>query len=226
MSARILIPGRKPQTKNYEAAVAAFGAAPIISTTEISIKQFDLLLLPGGGDIHPSFFNQKNTGSQNIDYELDKIQFQLLDLFIKEGKPVLGICKGMQLINIYFGGNILQTMIPDSLAVHSYKETDSYHPVFLNPYTAFPAWLTPSLFSDKQKINSAHHQCIDHLGDGLTILQYAPDFVPEAVAHLRFPILGLQWHPERLPVSGENALHPFLNCLLKAPCSKTPILPK
>lgn len=215
MKKKVLIPGRPDFTKNYEAAVTSFGALPVVSISESSAAAYDLLLLPGGGDIAPSFFNQPDIASKDLDYELDKAQFRLLDLFIKSGKSVLGICKGMQLINIYFGGNILQNMDKNHLSVHSYENGDSYHLIFFNKLSSLPEGLNPRLFPEKMQVNSAHHQCIDHLGEGLTILQYSLDYVPETIAHLTLPILGFQWHPERLCSNGKNYLHPFLHHFLK-----------
>lgn len=215
MTKKILIPGRPELTKNYETAVASYGAAPVVSFSETSIEDYELLILPGGGDIHPSFFNQANTASRNLDYELDCAQFKLLDMFINAGKPVLGICKGMQLINIYFGGNILQDMDADRLAIHSYQDADSYHLIFFNTLSPAKAKFGFSFFPRKMQVNSAHHQCIDHLGQELTTLQYSLDYVPETIAHMHLPVLGLQWHPERLFVNGKNSLHPFLHYFLK-----------
>ncbi|MBD5545198.1 MAG: C26 family cysteine hydrolase domain-containing family [Lachnospiraceae bacterium] len=215
MDKKVLIPGRPEFTKNYEAAVASYGASPIVSFSDVSAKDYELLLLPGGGDIHPSFFNQTNTASRNLDYELDQAQFKLLDRFVKAEKPVLGICKGMQLINVYFGGNILQNMNADQLAIHSYQEEDSYHLIFLNTLSSIPLKIGFPFFPGKMLVNSAHHQCIDHLGQGLTTLQYSLDYVPETIAHINLPVLGFQWHPERLDYNGKNSLHPFLHHFLK-----------
>ena len=215
MIKKILIPGRPEFTKNYEAAVASFGAIPVVSLSETSIEDYELLILPGGGDIHPSFFNQTNTASRNLDYELDRAQFKLLDMFINADKPVLGICKGMQLINVYFGGNILQDMDADQLAIHSYQDADSYHLIFFNSLSPAPSRFGFPFSPGKMQVNSAHHQCIDHLGQGLTTLQYSLDYVPETIAHMHLPVLGLQWHPERLFFEGKNSLHPFLHHFLK-----------
>lgn len=215
MTKKILIPGRPELTKNYEAAVISYGALPVVSLSEPSIEEFELLILPGGGDIHPSFFNQTNTASQNLDYELDKAQFRFLELFLKAGKPVIGICKGMQLINVYFGGNILQNMTADQLAVHAYQEEDSYHLIFFNTLSPMPLGDGRQLFPGKTQVNSAHHQCINHLGQGLTTLQYSLDYVPETIAHISLPVLGFQWHPERLFRNGKDSLGPFLHYFLR-----------
>ena len=143
---------------------------------------------------------------------------------LKAGKPVLGICKGMQLINVYFGGNIVQNMTADQLAVHSYGEEDSYHLIFFNRLSPMPLKNGSGLFPEKIQVNSAHHQCIDHLGQGLTTIQYSLDYVPETIAHISLPVLGFQWHPERLFRNGKDSLGPFLHYFLKGSCFRTFVL--
>lgn len=215
MKKKILIPGRPELTKNYESAVISYGALPVVSLSEPSVENYHLLILPGGGDIHPSFFNQTNTASRNLDYELDKAQFKFLELFLKAGKPVIGICKGMQLINVYFGGNIVQNMPDDQLAIHAYQGEDSCHLIFFNTLSARTLKINPRLFPGKIQVNSAHHQCIGHLGQGLTTIQYSLDYVPETIAHINLPVIGFQWHPERLYHNGKDSLGPFLHYFLK-----------
>ena len=95
-SAAIAIVGRADATHNYETALHRL-EIPYITT--LSVEEAALashLLLPGGGDITPAFFGQNNHGSYNIDTELDIIQLQALSFFMKQKKPILGICKGMQ----------------------------------------------------------------------------------------------------------------------------------
>ena len=94
------IVGRSKDTLNYEKALDAMGVHYLTTMDPGKLSDMDALLLPGGGDITPAFFGQKNHGSRNIDIELDIIQLQALDIFYKARKPVLGICKGMQVINV------------------------------------------------------------------------------------------------------------------------------
>ena len=186
----VLIGGIPNLTKNYENALLACGMSCHTKLNPKDLSVYGGLLLPGGGDVHPSFFWHENNGSANVDPSLDKAQFALLDAFARTGKPVLGICRGMQIINIYFGGNIIQDLTHSQ--IHPYSEGDRHHLVRNAPGSALHA-----LYGGSCMVNSAHHQSCGQIGSGLTVTQVAPDGVPEALEHERKPILGVQWHPER-----------------------------
>lgn len=187
----VAIVGRSKDTVNYENALKQLNIPSVTTLSTGEAKACRGLLLPGGGDITPAFFGQKNAGSRNIDTELDILQLQALEYAVRSGIPVLGICKGMQVINVFFGGTILQHM-PLS-ETHAYKDGDSYHDTNILPGT--PLF---SLYGSSLRVNSAHHQCVDIIGRELSIIQTAVDGTPEALCHSSLPILGVQWHPERL----------------------------
>lgn len=189
---KIAIAGRKSLTGNYIRLVRSIGATPLVTLSTGEISTCDGLILPGGGDITPAFFGELNHGSTNIDTELDILQLQALELCLRTCKPVLGICKGMQLINVGLGGTILQSLPTSQL--HKYNDGDSYHITVISDNT----WLS-SLYGTAMTVNSAHHQALGRLGNGLSIIQICPfDNCPEAISHQTLPILGVQWHPERL----------------------------
>lgn len=203
---KILIAGFREQTRNYCAAFSLLGAqAETLCGTvqELSMlladdflpnpADFDGLILPGGGDISPFFYHMENKGSRNIDSLLDSVQFSLFRAFTAAGKPVLGICKGIQLINVAFGGTLIQDLSGESLSIHAWDEGDKIH-ITKAAHGTFPA----QLYSNFPRVNSAHHQAVAAVGDGLRVAQYGPDFVIEALYHERLPILGVQWHPERM----------------------------
>ena len=101
----------------------------VIATLDVdeAIK-CDGLLLPGGGDIDPVYYGEEMNGSDEPDRELDKAQRDILDAFVKAKKPILGICRGMQLINIYFGGSLYQDL--GTRDIHTRKNgNDSIHSV-------------------------------------------------------------------------------------------------
>lgn len=203
---KIAIAGISGNTGNYHHALSQLGAVCTTLTdigstaqrnaaqrnaAQYSTAQFDALLLPGGGDIDPALFGETDHGSRSIDPVLDRQQLSMLDAFVKAGKPVLGICKGMQVINIYFGGRIIQDLPTNTL--HQYTDQDQVHPSH-----ALPGTILQKLYGRDFPVNSAHHQGIGSPGRDLFIIQYAPDDVPEAIIHKTLPILGVQWHPERM----------------------------
>ena len=189
---KIAILGRKKDTANYELFLSQNNFIPLTTLNPEEVCSCGGLLLPGGGDITPAFFGERDKGSRNIDTELDILQFQALDICVRLGLPTLGICKGMQLINIAFGGTIVQDM-PES-HLHLAPDGDVYHNTELEPDT-----LLHALYGDRAMVNSAHHQCLNRLGSNLRIIQRCcADGCPEAILHKSLPILGLQWHPERL----------------------------
>ncbi len=188
---KVVIVGRIKDTVNYEKALHTMGVSYLTTMDMGRLSEYDALLLPGGGDITPAFFGQKNQGSKNIDIELDITQLQALDLFVKWKRQVFGICKGVQIINVFFGGTIIQDL--PQAKQHAWDEKDSVH-----SSNALPGSVLSSLYGERFNINSAHHQGIGELGHDLTVIQTSDDNVIEGVIHNTLPIIGVQWHPERL----------------------------
>ncbi|MCM1193393.1 MAG: gamma-glutamyl-gamma-aminobutyrate hydrolase family protein [Butyrivibrio sp.] len=211
---KIAIAGKKAATENYVRYVADSGIEPLVTLNLGEIAGCDALILPGGGDITPAFFGERNRASRNIDTELDVLQFQAFDLCLRNKMPILGICKGMQVINVGLGGTVIQDL--PTAGFHKYNDGDQYHPTVIEK----ESWLYP-LCGGEAVINSAHHQSVGRPGAGLKIIQYCPlDRCPEAIAHESLPILGVQWHPERLDpqkatLSGGAVLACFVSLLVK-----------
>lgn len=196
---KIAILGRSKDTANYEHAFRQLGACAHTTMEIGSLHEYHALLLPGGGDINPAFFGQTNHDSRNIDTELDILQFRALELFVKLKRPVLGICKGIQIINTFFGGTLNQDL-PTSMH-HCYQNGDQYHLT-----TAPPHSFLVSLYGNTFFTNSAHHQGICLPGKNLSVIQYADDNVIEGLVHTFLPIIGVQWHPERMYASKKEAV--------------------
>jgi putative glutamine amidotransferase len=206
--------GRQGFTLNYEIFASGLPSEPVVTLNPEDIYDCNLLILPGGGDISPAFYGEVNHSSVNIDTELDILQFQALQNAIRAHIPVIGICKGMQLINVAFGGTLVQDM-PTS-DIHKYDgigKKDRRHDSVIKKDSCLY-----KLYGQKMQVNSAHHQCVGRLGTGLRAIQWCPqDDCIEAIVHEYLPILGLQWHPERLsacPFAYDAASLPSLLCSL------------
>ena len=206
---KIGIAGRKGKTTNYENACLSLGLCPCTSLSLSKLSTCDALILPGGGDITPGFYGQENRGSRSIDTELDLLQIQALEFFIRNKKPILGICKGMQLINIYFGGTLIQDL-PNS-GDHQISDGDLLHTSYMTDDCVLS-----ELYGEEFTINSNHHQAVDKLGKHLKVVQKSQDNVVEGFIHESLPIIAVQWHPERLPfIQTKKASLPG-NLLLRA----------
>lgn len=203
---RIAIVGRRKQTVNYQKALDLFSLNYEVTLSTGNLSKFDALLLPGGGDIDPELLGRPDEGSANIDRELDILQFQALELFVKSRKPVFGICKGFQLIQLYFGGHLIQDLPRPSMHPVQESGADSLHPVHSYPLASIlPKHHFPVTdFPEKVMVNSAHHQGIEKDGRNLYPFQKAEDGITEAVCHETLPILAFQWHPERMLLSPDR----------------------
>ncbi len=184
--------------KAYTRAILASGALPILlpvfkddEMMEYLIESLDGLLLAGGGDIHPKFYNQPVQAElKKVNPERDEWEFQLLKRFKETGKPILGICRGIQVINVGFGGDLYQ-----HIQNHYQKEpTDRpSHEIFIKEDTL----LHRLLRMERIMVNSFHHQAIKSLASGFLVSAYAPDNTIEAIEDPEHPfLLGVQFHPE------------------------------
>ena len=186
---------------NYYNALTALGAEVSYTDPETC----DGLVLPGGGDVDPALYGQADEGCHGIDRERDENELAVLRRFIEWKKPVLGICRGCQLINVAFGGTLHQD-IPG----HGRTDgKDHQHEVTTkDPFLC-------AIYGERFIVNSAHHQSVDKLGEGLRALQWADDGTIEAIRHETLPIFAVQWHPERLyePTKGWDLIAAWLKTI-------------
>lgn len=202
----IAIVGRNSQTENYVGALRRMGLSCHVTLNPEEASLSSHLLLPGGGDITPAFFGQTDHGSNNIDTELDILQLQALEFFLRQKKPVLGICKGLQLINVCLGGTIIQHI--DTAEAHRWKGSDQTHYVYHSGLSRTDFFY--QLYGLSAQVNSAHHQAIDKLGEDLYPVCRARDNIIEGIMHTSLPVIAVQWHPERIPDgSGDRLLQHF-----------------
>ena len=201
------------QTENYAAAFGALGAQCLEGCCMPPDLSCDALVLCGGGDVAPERYGQANRGSQPPNLELDEAELQLFAAFYTAGKPILGICRGMQLMNVALGGDLIQDLLPYAAPFHGNGEEDLVHPVRAGEGT-----LLYELYGATFAVNSSHHQAVGRLGRGLRAIAWAESGFPEAVDLPGRPLLGVQFHPERMTgkflrpdtVDGAKVLQSFL----------------
>lgn len=151
------------------------------------------LVLCGGGDLESTLFGQENCGSDPPDQARDRCELELFQAFYQAGKPVLGICRGMQVINVALGGDLIQDLEPVSKIFHGGSGRMMIHPVRAQE----GSWLH-RLHGPVFPVNSFHHQAVDHLGRGLRAVAWAESGFVEAFDCSEKPVLGVQFHPERM----------------------------
>ena len=174
----------------------------------------DGLLLTGGTDIYPGKYGKENDTSRcwKPDFKRDSIEMALIKAALNQHKPILGICRGLQLLNVYLGGS-LYIDLPvdlDTIVKHQCKNTyECYHGLNI----VEKSLLFELTGGVEGEVNSNHHQGIEQLADQLVGIAYTKDGLIESIQWKNINnkpfLLGVQWHPERMdfnnPLSGEIA---------------------
>ena len=193
--------------RTYVRALAGSGGGPVIlppyleeSTLRGIFEGLDGLILSGGGDIHPSRFGMADGGLLwRLDERRDQSELALARWALEGDLPLLAICRGVQVLNVAQGGTLVQdipTEVPHALShscIAGRPLPDIAHAVQVEPGTR----LASLVGEGRVEVNSAHHQAVASVGEGLIVAARAPDGVIEgleAPAHLF--CIGVQWHPE------------------------------
>ncbi len=184
---RILIGDRNKGLDNYIAALSHFPEAELIFLREDrkaeGLPECDALLLPGGDDIDPALFGA---------------QIALTQHYAEEKKPILGICRGAQVINVAFGGDLIQDLPEPQNSHHTWYHDENGKTMGHHHLTAIrPGTFLEELYGSRIVTNSYHHQAIGRLAAGFSVLQESDDGVIEFAAHDSLPICAVQWHPEK-----------------------------
>ena len=185
----VFIYGTCKKAKNYVIALKKAGVNAVVSTNIAKAEYCDGLLLRGGGDVYPWLFG-KNIKPQGVEFKRDIAELLLIERFYSKNLPILGVCRGMQILNVAFGGNLAN--INKRKSYHYKKDCDTFH----NVYNL--AGFTQKLYNPRFTVNSAHKQRVNLLSPQFIACALSSDNVIEAIQHKNKPIFGVQFHPERM----------------------------
>ena len=192
--------------ENYTEAIRRGGNIPVVicRTAETghlaqAVAPLDILILSGGADVEPARYGAKPSPKLGlVQLDRDAFDFAVLEAALARNLPVLGICRGAQLINVYLGGTLWQDL-PSEFPVKGIRHRKSAcgerrHLITIEPDSRLAAVLGTTAIG----VNSQHHQAVKDLAPGLRIVARAPDGVVEAFEHTTLPVAGVQFHPEGL----------------------------
>jgi len=204
-------PGRRVVLEQgYLEAVRAAGALPLVLDPGLEpdelralVGRASGLLLTGGEDVAPALYGQAPNGASDVSPERDRVEVGALDAALAAGLPVLAICRGIQLLDSHLGGTLWQDLPsePGDDVGHDRVGPDASRPVHAIRIAA-GSLLGEALGELPEAVNSSHHQGLRVVAPGLEASAWAGDGLVEAVERRgedgRGPVLGVQWHPERL----------------------------
>lgn len=162
------------------------------------VDELDALFLTGGGDLHPKFYGRDDAldRAEGVHLERDVYEMKAVERALELDLPIVAICRGMQVLNVTLGGSLLVDVASAGFQDH---RGPGMHSLRVDPH----ALLFFAAGAREAEVNTSHHQAVDRLGTGLRPSGFAPDGVIEAVewsSKEGMPfLLGVQWHPERIP---------------------------
>lgn len=209
---------------HYSTCIENIGAVPIIlpitgkkEVAKTYIHKIDALIMTGGIDVDPHLYGQELTKETEVPFiQRDTFDFMLIEAALEKNIPILGICRGMQIMNIYLGGSLHQDIkYYGDTNIQHVQSSNHHQPVHLVDVERDS--LLSTLIGNQQRVNSVHHQCINKLGVGLVSSAVSSsDMIIEAYESVdKNKILGIQWHPEMMYAEGNEEMGDIFRFLLK-----------
>lgn len=189
---------------DYARAIIEAGGLPVHIPLDVDpaaiASRLDGLVLSGGADIGPDRYGAAaETDAFTPEPERDAFELALLDLAVERSTPTLGICRGLQMINIHAGGTLHQD-VPAHAGFAEPPETE-WHGVSIEPESALGA-----IYGSTRSVNSLHHQTVDRLGADLRVTARSDDDTVEGLEHTSLPIVAVQWHPEMMTSRSDDPI--------------------
>lgn len=193
---------------DYSRAVIAAGGVPVFLPVDLAsadaVDRLDGLLLAGGDDIAPERYGAQIEGHTHSPEPIrDAYEFALLDNAAERSLPTLGICRGLQLVNVHAGGTLHQH-VPEHAFVEEPGSVEQ-HVVALEDGSVLA-----EIYGSCLAVNSLHHQSVDQLGANLRVTASTDDSGVEGVEHTVLPIVAVQWHPEMLATAASDPIFTWL----------------
>ena len=193
---------------DYARGVIAAGGLPVFLPGSADPARYadrlDGLLLTGGTDVDPARYGQVPCAElYTLEPDRDAFEMALLDGAADAGKPVLGICRGIQVLNVHGGGTLHQHVAPH--ACHDQPPNSIIHRVDLTEGS-----LAASLYGPSIQVNSLHHQTVDDLAGGYSVTGRSDDGTVEVIESRHRPWLGVQWHPELMDSRDQDPIFDWL----------------
>ena len=210
---------------DYILSVIRNGGIPFIipfneneEVIKAQMEMIDGLLLSGGQDVAPKNYGEEPTPKLgDIFPERDDFEYALLKSALEAKKPVLGICRGSQIINTYFNGSLYQDLSYIGKDVLKHNQVNSPSMVTHSVTIDKSSKLFDIFGEEKIRVNSFHHQAVKKVGEGLVMAAKAPDGIVEAIEKTDYPFLvAVQWHPEMLQNSVDMMNKLFLRFIEEA----------
>lgn len=202
--------------KLYTDAIASSGGVPLLlpiteDDAESYVDIVDGLLFPGGIDIDPSFYREEPLSALgSVDLEWDRNDLKICEKALVKDLPILGICRGHQLLNVACGGTLYQDIYtePKTTLKHG-QEANFYNPT--HKIKLRSDTLLYEIFGvNELRVNSSHHQAVKDVAPGFMVSAWASDNIIEAIEAKGYTfVLGLQWHPEWMALKDKMMLKPF-----------------